>query len=69
MKILKFKTNVNCDGCISNVTPYLNEVKGISKWTVDTANPSKILTVESEGALPEDVISALKAAGYKADEI
>jgi copper chaperone len=69
MKTLKFKTNVNCGGCISNVTPHLNEIKGISKWSVDTANPLKILTVESEGTSSAEVINALNAAGYKADLI
>jgi len=67
MKTLKFKTNVNCGGCISNVTPYLTSIKEITKWSVDTENPSKILTVESEDIIPSRVINALSAAGYKAE--
>ena len=69
MSTLKFKTNVNCGGCISNVTPHLNEVKGIIKWSVDTVNPLKILTVENDGTNPDEVIAAIKEAGYKADLI
>jgi copper chaperone len=69
MGTLKFKTNVNCGGCISTVTPHLNEVKGITKWSVDTVNPLKILTVENDGTNPDEVIAALKEAGYKADLI
>ena len=69
MKTLKFKTNVNCGGCISTVTPHLNEIKGISKWSVDTANPQKILTVETEETTSAEIINALNAAGYKADLI
>lgn len=67
MKTLKFKTNVNCGGCIATVTPHLNQIKGIIKWSVDTSNPLKILTVETEENNPEVIIETLKAAGYKAD--
>jgi hypothetical protein len=27
MKTLKFKTNINCGGCLAKVTPFLNEEK------------------------------------------
>ncbi|MBL7972197.1 MAG: heavy-metal-associated domain-containing protein [Prolixibacteraceae bacterium] len=69
METLKFKTNVNCGGCVANVTPHLNQVKGIEKWEVDTANPQKVLTVETPGLDPEVVIDTLKTAGYKAELI
>jgi copper chaperone len=67
MKILKFKTNVNCGGCIANVTPHLNQAKGIVKWSVDTSNPLKILTIETAELTSEEIIEVMKNAGYKAD--
>jgi len=67
METLIFKTNVNCGGCIAKVTPHLNEVKGIIKWNVDTANPLRILTVEADDLSPEVIIETLKEAGYNAD--
>lgn len=69
MKTLKFKTNVNCGGCVATVTPHLNKVKGIVKWSVDTSNPMKILTIETEVMNPEMIIEVMKNAGYKADLI
>ncbi len=69
MKTLKFKTNVNCGGCIATVTPYLNKLSGIDKWSVDTTNPNKILTVETSDLDPVAIICALKEAGYKAEII
>ncbi len=69
MKTLKFKTNVNCGGCISTVTPHLNQLSGIDKWSVDTTTPMKILTVETNDLEPEAVIETLKTAGYKAEVI
>jgi copper chaperone len=67
MDTLKFKTNVNCGGCIATVTPHLNKVKGIGKWSVDTSNPMKVLTVEAPGLDPDVIVEILKVAGYKAD--
>lgn len=69
METLKFKTNVNCGGCVATVTPHLNQIKGIGKWNVDTANPQKILTVEDSEIVPEVIIEKLKSAGYKAELI
>lgn len=70
MEILKFKTNINCDGCLATVTPSLNNLKGVKNWKVDTANPDKVLSIEVEdGLITTDVINALKNKGYKAQEI
>lgn len=69
MNTLKFKTNVNCGGCIATVTPHLNQIKGIIKWSVDTSNAMKILTVEASDLQPEVIVETLKKAGYKADLI
>lgn len=69
METLKFKTNVNCGGCIATITPHMNQVEGIEKWSVDTANPQKILTVEATGLQPEIIIETLKNAGYRAEKV
>lgn len=67
METLKFKTTINCGGCVATVTPHLNQIKGIEKWSVDTANPRKILTVEASGLEPAVIVEKLKEAGYKAE--
>ncbi|MGB5822415.1 MAG: heavy-metal-associated domain-containing protein [Saonia sp.] len=69
MKTLKFKTNINCGGCVSKVTPFLNKQEGIDKWEVDTDNPDKILTVESNGASEEDIKTTLQKTGFKAESV
>ena len=70
METLKFKTNINCSGCVATVTPALNELKDIQHWGGDTANPDKILTVEAENNLTAvRVIDALKQKGYNAQSI
>ncbi len=69
MKKHQFKTNINCSGCVSKVTPHLNESAEIRDWKVDTANPNKILTVETESLESEQVKAIVEKAGFKAEEI
>ncbi len=69
METLRFKTNINCGGCIARVTPYLNEEKAIKSWNVDTANPQKILTVETDSLSENEVEQIVREAGFKADKL
>ncbi|HEY0060250.1 MAG TPA: heavy metal transport/detoxification protein [Flavisolibacter sp.] len=69
MEKYQFKTNINCSACVAKVTPYLNGAKDIKEWTVDTGNPNKILTVETESLRADEVTSILAGAGYKAEKI
>lgn len=62
---LQFKTNINCDGCVAKVTPFLNEATGISHWEVNTANKDKILTVNTDGITKEEIIRKIQEAGFK----
>lgn len=64
MKVYKFKTNINCGGCISGVTPFLNRLEGI-KWEVDTNHPDKVLTVQTDEVDLEEIIRAVKKAGFE----
>ncbi len=64
---LKFKTNIKCMGCVSTVTPALNQVVGADNWEVDLQSPDKQLTVKGDDLDAEAVISALKEAGFKAE--
>lgn len=70
MHTIQFKTNIKCGGCVATVTPYLNGISEIDSWKVDTENPDKILSIESNEPLnPKEVISTLDTAGYKAEKI
>ena len=42
MKSYRFKTNINCGGCINSVTPYLDELKD-AEWAVDKDDKRKVL--------------------------
>ncbi|KAB2879417.1 hypothetical protein F9K33_09140 [bacterium] len=64
MTTFKFKTNINCNGCIATVTPFLNSEAAIQNWNVDIQNPNKILMVEGEKISKDMVVSKVKEAGF-----
>lgn len=66
---LKFKTNIKCGGCIETVKPFLNKVENIEKWEVNTTVPEKILTVNAAENVEEEIVTAVKAAGYTIEKI
>ena len=69
MKTIEVKTNIMCGVCIDKVTPVLNEKIGENKWKVDITNPKKVLTVTGGNVNEQDVITAVEAAGYKAEQL
>ncbi|MCC9136922.1 heavy-metal-associated domain-containing protein [Pontibacter silvestris] len=69
MKKLEFKTNINCGGCVAQVTPVLNSKEGITDWNVDTANKNKVLTVSTDSLSAQEVIDTVEKAGFKAQEL
>lgn len=66
---LKFKTNINCMGCVSKVTPELNKLTVIENWEVDIRNKDKVLTVEASSDKQDEIISAVEKAGFKIEKI
>lgn len=69
MEQYQFKTNINCSGCIANVTPMLNKTIGENNWKVDTQSARKVLTVVGVNLNEADVIKAVNKAGYKAEKL
>lgn len=69
METIKFKTNINCGGCLKSVTPHLDELDNIDSWKVDINNPDKILEVKLEDGNENAVVSAVKKAGFEIDKM
>ena len=69
MNTLKFKTNINCAGCLAKVSPFLNAEQSIEKWEVDTSIPEKILTVETDETNADRVIRVVKSAGFNIEKV
>ena len=66
---MKFKTNINCNGCKNSVRPFLDNTKDLKNWDVDTENENKILTVLSTGIKAHEVIKLIELAGFEAIQI
>lgn len=64
METLRFKTSLKCGGCVSAITPGLESLKEIEKWSVDLINPDKVLEVEASEDISDKVIDSVKKAGY-----
>jgi copper chaperone len=69
METLKFKTNIKCSGCVAGVTPSLNNTVGENNWNVDIQNPDKVLTVTADDVTSDEVLKAVKIAGFQAEII
>ena len=69
MEKYKFRTTINCGGCVAKVTPHLNANSNIKNWEVDINNPDKVLTVEAENTQPEEIKALVEKLGFTADRI
>ena len=69
MKTVKFKTNINCGGCIQAITPVLNDLDNIDFWKVDIDNADKVLEVNLDDENEKAVIEAVKNSGYEIEVI
>ncbi|WP_312314009.1 heavy-metal-associated domain-containing protein [Empedobacter brevis] len=68
-KELKFKTNINCSGCVSKVKPFLDELEGVASWEVDTENEDKVLSVIITQATDEEIIDTVEEVGFEGELI
>lgn len=69
MEKYKFKSNINCTGCLRKVAPYLSSTKGIVNWDVELEAPNKILTVEGDHVTANQIEEAVSRAGYKVEQL
>ena len=69
MKQYQFKTNINCGGCVAKVTPLLNENPDVKEWNVDSNDPNKVLTVQTDNLVEEDIKGIVQKAGFKAENL
>ncbi|WP_313578382.1 cation transporter [Chishuiella sp.] len=67
-KELKFKTNINCSGCVSKVKPFLDKLENTDSWQVDTTNENKILTIKTKLS-DEKIIDTIEEVGFEIEPI
>lgn len=66
---MKFKSNINCQNCVSKVKNTLDTLVGEEAWNVDTENPAKILSISNSQVAASEIINKLKRIGFAVEEI
>jgi len=69
MSEARFKTTIQCNGCLSKVTPKLNEFLEEQSWSVDLESDDRILTVNDDNVSIDVVVSAVKSVGFEIEEL
>ncbi|WP_034041737.1 heavy-metal-associated domain-containing protein [Wocania ichthyoenteri] len=69
MTIVKYKTNIQCTGCIKSLTPVLNNLDNIDSWKVDLDHQDRFLEVELDDDKKDVVFNAVKGLGFEIEEI
>ena len=67
-KIQEFKTNINCGSCVRSVTPFLDDLSGVTIWRVDVEQEDKILTVEGDVPVA-DILRMVEEAGFDIEPV
>ncbi len=65
---MKFKTNAKCGGCVAAIGEKLNQVIKADEWSIDLNTSDRELTVSADVS-PEIIITAVKEAGFKAEQL
>lgn len=69
MKTLSFRTNAKCAGCTAKIDLELGKLLPQGSWSFDLASPDRTLTVTDSPAAAADIIAAVAATGYRAEQI
>jgi len=69
METLHFKTNLKCSGCVGKIASGLDNMEAIGKWSVDLESLDKVLEIEAEEDIAEEVIESIKKAGYQISQL
>jgi copper chaperone len=67
MEIIKFKTNVATQEQILRISPFLDKLKAVKRWQIDTEAQEHILSVSGEDLDPQQIKNALAEAGFEAE--
>jgi len=69
MELVKIKTDLSCKHCVMKVEPLLKNVNGIVDYSIDLEHPDKLVTISSDSADINALISGFKKAGYQAKKL
>ncbi|WP_428660088.1 hypothetical protein [Runella sp.] len=65
LQILVFKTNIKTSQDKEKITPVLEALGQISRWTVDCEDCDCVLRIEADGVSEQEIIEAIHGKGFE----
>ena len=69
MDVLRFKTNIESGTCVADVSGFIDNVRNIINWEVNTGSPDKVLVVRGSDVRPASIVGAVKRAGFHIERL
>jgi hypothetical protein len=69
MKILVFKYNISGQSDVRHLKPIFDNRKEILAWNVDTEDVDKVLRIETNADISENITEMVENAGYWCNEL
>lgn len=67
--ILIFQTTVSTPEDVVRITPHLDGIPGILRWTIDLEDIDNVLRIEANSLHPRQVTAITHNAGYHCEEL
>lgn len=65
LQILVFKTNIKTSQDKEQITPVLEALGQINRWTVDCEDCDCVLRIEADGVSEQEIIEAIHRVGFE----
>lgn len=69
VEVMVFRTNLRFKRDLEFVSPLLNDLPGLKRWTLDREDKDKVLRIEAQSLSPQLCIDLLTEAGYLCEEL
>lgn len=69
MKTYTFRTNIQCENCLSKVKPFLDNEDEIIHWQIDLTSKDRLVTVNTATLSADDIIKLLRKVGFIAEVV
>lgn len=69
MEKIVLKPDLSCKHCVMKVEPVLKNEPGIIDYSIDLEHSDKLVTLSSDGANIDSLITKFKEKGYSAQKV
>lgn len=67
MKIVVYKTNLKNEYQKEMITPVIEQIKGITRWSIDFEDKDKVLRIEGHGLKSKQIEADIIKAGFECE--